>query len=340
MSNTNDRIIGVDIAKIIAMLLVVAVHVNGYGLPYVGSNSPELGYRLLRSFLSPIFDACINIFAIASGYVGVVSSFKMSRIIRLWIQVVFTGLAVLACLDLLTDVNVQIKDYLKACIPIAKEEYWYMTAYFMLCFVMPVLNVGIKYLAQNELRNIVLLLLGVICVESFVCSVGVLGVEGGYSFEWLLVLYVVGAYIRLYNPLDKSKWVLWGGACVCAMVVGWAPQILHRFIPLSGVLPRLFEFGGYTSPFTVVIALCIFALCLQVRIASERTRQAVRFLSSTTLGVYLIHVQPVFFRDVFGKYVHKMVVFNGGGVCVLTYLINVHNLCSMHSAGFLANNII
>ena len=312
MRNSNDRIIGVDLAKIVAMLLVVAVHVNGFGLPYAGNDPPGIGYLLLRLFLGAIFCACINIFAIASGYVGIASSFKISRMIRLWIQVVFTGMAVLVCLDLFTDIDVQIKDYLKACIPIAKGEYWYMTAYFMLCFVMPVLNSGIKSLAQNEFRNIVLLLLGVVCIESFVCSVGALGVEGGYSFEWLLVLYMVGAYIRLYNPLNKSKLALLGSACVCAMIAGWMPQIVQRFASATGGhIPRLFEFGGYTSPFTVIIAVCMFALCLKVRIDSERTRRIVGLLSSTTLGVYLIHVQPVFFRDVFGKYVAKFAIYGG-----------------------------
>lgn len=149
-SSKHERIIGVDIAKIVAMILVVAVHVNGFGLPYVGDNPTGLGYLLLRSFLGAIFMACINIFAIASGYAGIMATFKISRLIRLWIQIVFTGLMVLICLDLFTDINVQTKDYLKACIPIAKKQYWYMTAYFMLCLVMPVLNAGIKSLNQKE----------------------------------------------------------------------------------------------------------------------------------------------------------------------------------------------
>lgn len=319
MPNTNDRIIGVDIAKIVAMILVVAVHVNGSGLPYVGEDPPGLGYTMLRSFLGAIFGACVDVFAIASGYVGIVSSFKLSRIIRLWIQVVFTGLAVLICLGIFTDVQVQPIDYIKACIPIAKEQYWYMTAYFMLCFVMPVLNAGIKALTEKELRYAVILLLGVICGESFVCSAGALGVNAGYSFEWLAVLYVIGAYIRLYNPLDKSKTVLFGVICLCAMIVGWVPMLLQNLTLFNSLqLPRLFEFGGYTSPFTVMIALCIFGLCLKVSIVSERARRVIGILSSTSLGVYLIHVQPVFFREVFGKNLRNLTVSEGGGyLCLL-----------------------
>lgn len=325
MSQTDNRIIGVDIAKIVAMILVVAVHVNGFGLPYAGDNPPDLGYTMLRSFLGAIFMACIDIFAIASGYVGIASSFKLSRIIRLWIQIVFTGLSVLICLDFFTDIQVQPIDYIKACVPIAKGQYWYMTAYFMLCFIMPVLNAGIKALPEKELRYAVMLLLGVICGESFVCSAGALGVNAGYSFEWLAVLYVVGAYIRLYNPLDKSKTVLFGVICLCAMIVGWVPMFLQKLTLFNALqLPHLFEFGGYTSPFTVIIALCIFGLCLKVSIVSQRSRRVIGILSPTSLGVYLIHVQPVFFREVFGKSLQKLTVSGGldrgGYLCSLIIL--------------------
>lgn len=313
MDNGKGRIIGVDVAKIVAMLLVVAVHVNGFGLPYGGDTPPGLGYMLMRSFLGAIFMACINIFALASGYVGITSSFKLSRIIRLWIQVVFTGLGVLVCIDLFTDINIRNIDYLNACVPIGKQLYWYMTAYFMLFFVMPLVNAGVRSLSREELRTVVLMLLGFICGESFMSTVSALGTAGGYSFEWLLVLYLTGAYIRLYNPLDNSKAILLSAVGVSAIMAGWVPLAIKK-LPLPSALPHLFEFGGYTSPFTVIIALCIFALCLKVRVVSEKWRKAIALLSSTTLGVYLIHVQPVFFKNVFICSVRKLAVFEGGGI--------------------------
>lgn len=330
MDNGKGRIIGVDVAKIVAMLLVVAVHVNGFGLPYAGDTPPGLCYLLLRSFLGAIFMACINIFAIVSGYVGIESSFRLSRIIRLWLQVVFTGILVLACLELFTDVSIQRIDYIKACVPIAKRQYWYITAYFMLCFVMPLINAGIRALTKIELRNMLLLLLAVICGESFLVSAGVLGVEFGYSFEWLLVLYVVGAYIRLYNPLDKPKASLLCAVVVSAMVAGWMPLACNK-VPLPSGIPRLFEFGGYTSPFTVIIALCIFALCLKVRIVSPKGKMVIGLLSATTLGVYLIHVQPVFFKSIFIKVFGNLTVSWGGGyLCsIIISTIAIYLVCTL-----------
>lgn len=312
-----DRIIGVDIAKIVSMLFVVAVHVNGYGLLYSGDDSPGIDYVLLRPFLDAIFMASINIFAMASGYVGIVSSFNLSRIIKLWIQVVFTGLVVLACLDFFTGINIQSMDYQKACIPIAQRQYWYMTAYFMLCFVMPILNFGLKAMDKKTLGGLILLLLGIICGESLM-SIGALGVEGGYSFEWLLVLYVAGAYIRLYNPLEKAKWSLVGCACACAMVVGWMPLLLQ-----SVYFKRGLGFSGYTSPFIVLIAVCIFSVSVRLRISSTRLTKFIRLLSSTSLGVYLIHAQPIFFREIFCREAYKLDVSTGVGYLFKLFIMTV-----------------
>lgn len=332
MTDRPDRIIGVDIAKIVAMILVVAVHVNGFGLPYVGDNPPGLGYMLMRSLLGAIFMACINIFALASGYVGITSSFNLSRIIRLWIQVVFTGLMVLACIDFFTGINIQSIDYLKACAPVAKGQYWYVTAYFMLCFVMPILNAGIKAMDKRSLGGLLLLLLGMICGEHFMLCVDALGVNAGYSFEWLLVMYMVGAYMRLYNPLDKGKWSLLWCTCLCAMIVGWGPPVLNKAILLVGSpITRPLGFGGYTSPFIAIIALCIFTLCLKIRVSSERAKKIITLLSSTTLGVYLIHVQPVFFKNVFISSVRKLAVSGGGGyLCSLILAtVAIYIVCSI-----------
>jgi surface polysaccharide O-acyltransferase-like enzyme len=204
-----------------------------------------------------------------------------------------------------------------------------MTAYFMLCFVMPILNAGIKAMDKRSLGGLILLLLGIICGESLVCSVGALGVEGGYSFAWLVVLYVVGAYIRLYNPLDKPKALLLYAAAVSAMIAGWMPLAISK-LPLPSGLPRLFEFGGYTSPFTVIIAMCVFAICLQLRIRSTRLTKFITYLSSTSLGVYLIHVQPLFMTKIFCREAQKLSVYDGGGYLfyLITMTMGVYLICT------------
>ena len=74
-----DRVIGVDIAKILAMFMVVGIHISGFGLPWSQGCEPALNERMIRSCCNAFFASCIDIFAMASGYLGVVTSFKLSR---------------------------------------------------------------------------------------------------------------------------------------------------------------------------------------------------------------------------------------------------------------------
>lgn len=313
MESAKDRIIGIDIAKIVAMIFVVGVHVNGFGLPYTGASEPGLGYQLIRKLLGALFMSCINIFALASGYIGVLMRFNLSRIVRLWLQVVFTGLMVVVAIDVFTDIPITPFKYFRACIPIAKNEYWYMTAYFMLCFVMPLVNSGIKALEEKELRRGVILLIGIICGESFICSANALGVAHGYSFAWLFVLYIVGAYIRLYRPFCGCRIHFLGIAVVCAMVAGWCPLLLEKMQMISyWKSSEILKFSGYTSPFTVVISICIFLSCLEIGVPFSWARKIIVTLSETTTGVYLIHVQPLFFGNIFRREIQKFGVSSVG----------------------------
>ena len=90
------RLIGADIAKIIAMTFVVAVHADGSGLSNDVMLDKGLAYRLFRGMAHALFVTCIDIFAIVSGYVGVATRFKVSRVVKLWLRVTFTCVSVTA----------------------------------------------------------------------------------------------------------------------------------------------------------------------------------------------------------------------------------------------------
>ena len=155
-----------------------------------------------------------------------------------------------------------------------------------------------------------------------------LGVNGGYSFEWLLILYIIGAYLRLYPPLKISGWWLLFIAVVVAMAAAWIPLVIQGVFSIR--LPQSFTLIGYTSPFTIVIAVCVFLCCTKVKIASVRLSRLILVVSSATLGVYLIHTQQYFFYKIYtrklcelsvsdaGIYLFKLIV-----VTLLTFIICV-----------------
>ena len=300
------RILGVDIAKIVAMAFVVACHVNGFGLHSPDGVDAGLAFSIQKELCRALFASCVDIFAIASGFVGITSSFRIGRIFNLWVRVVATGIAVLAGLALFTEVHVSPVDFIRASLPATYGQYWYITSYFMLCLVMPVLNAGIRAVNRRELRIVVYGTLVCICGGKFFIGGGALQMQDGYCFLWLMVMYIVGAYIRLhgvsfYDRVTRSHtFSLLALICCMTIMSGLLPLAINAMPDMlfSKVLRRL-SFIGYTSPFTVIIAIAVFMLCLKVRDLTGPLSRLITAMSATSLGVYLIHVQPILWRDLF-----------------------------------------
>ena len=316
--NKNNRIIGIDIAKIVAMLFVVAVHIDGFGLPYIDEQTPSWLYSLSRSALNAVFMSCINIFAIASGFVGITVEFRITKMMSLYIRTASTGIFVLVGIVLATDVTPSQSQWLRAIVPIASGQYWYMTAYFMLFVCMPLLNSGIKAMSRVQLARFLCFVLTVVCAETLFISVNPLGVASGYSFEWLLLLYVIGAYIRLYNPIKTSSVRLVTIGTASAIVAAGLSQVLTKCV-CNGWLCKYHvpNLSVYTSPFVLAIAICVFMVCVRINIRHKVLTETIQMISAASLGVYLIHTQPVLFKKLFVPYVQGIGVTSLGNYLLL-----------------------
>ena len=80
------RSYNVDLLRIISMMMVVTLH----SLSRSGMLTETEGIIFnLSWFLEIVCYGAVDIFLLISGYFGVKSKFKLSRILSLWLQVVF-----------------------------------------------------------------------------------------------------------------------------------------------------------------------------------------------------------------------------------------------------------
>lgn len=323
MSNNNPSyIVGVDIAKIIAMVFVVGTHVAGSGFPIEGGGA----LRWIRATTLGLFDSCIDIFAIASGYVGIMAQFRLSRIVELWLQVVFTCVVCSLGLVWVTGSSLGLDEWIRSFMPIAGAKYWYMTAYFMLAFTMPFLNAGVSALDRKTSGLVIAIMLAIVCGQSFVGIKGGLGVEAGYSYAWLVILYLVGAYWRLYGDRLEFSTLHWFLPMVpLAFVSGVVPNYLP-----SAIASRVYWLG-YISPFTVALSVCIFGWALSLKVENVRAQQAIKLVSSCTLGVYLFYYTPLIYGHAIKPYITS--VHPTGAVSWWSYVMGttlvVFGLCAI-----------
>ena len=213
-----ERNYGIDALRTVAMLMVVTLHVLGFGGVLTHTKDLTFGAELLWSIKILCYSA-VNIYAIISGFVGYRSSHKGRNLIYLCLQLFFFS-AILTGIDtavlLSQGAQISASAIFHNLFPSIKM-HWYFSAYFCLFFFMPILDKIIDSVPQKALKICALLCFAVFCcISPF--SDQVTSLRGGYSVFWLILMYTLGAYISKYDPLKKrSSLFCFLGFAVCSV---------------------------------------------------------------------------------------------------------------------------
>ena len=234
----------------------------------------------------------INIFGLISGYVGYGRKLKPLSLLKLWLRIVFwtTVISLFLVLAGMESVNVSLIKL--TLLPIISKSYWYMTGYFVVAILSPVLNIIIDKFDQR-----------VICILLLVMTIGLTVVvnSSGNNAIWLLLLYVYGALIKKAGLLrDKSIVIGIVGYVLCILITFIAAGFhysglvtLNRYI--WGFIGGK-DYGLWPASITM-IAASIFVLLVGINIrTSQRVNKAIGFITPLVLSVYLIHVHPIVFQ--------------------------------------------
>lgn len=299
----DERNYGVDALRILAMLMVVVTHILGVGgiLDACEPLSPQYG---VAWFLEAACYCTVNCYALISGYAGIGSSYKYSNIFLLWLRVVFYTISITVLVGIFMPEAVGITDYLKAFFPVMKSPYWYFTAYFGLFFFIPLLNKAINSMSREQVRAVVIAAVFFISVLQTIFG-DVFGTAEGSSVLWLIVLYVIGAYIRKFDPMKK---LTAGKAFLCylatttlsfvfKLAADAAPLLLGEdnggAVLISSYSDRLIR---HISPTLLASAVFLLIMFKQIRM-SATAKKMTAFLSPMAFSVYIIHAHPLVWRN-------------------------------------------
>lgn len=294
MSEKTKRNGNIELLRIISMVMIVFLHALGKGGLL---DKPVNGFNL-NSYISWSLEAlsisAVNIFMLISGYFLVDSKFKIKRLIELLCQCVFYSLgAFLICLicGIETGNSVDIYHILFTVFPAHMELYWFISAYIIIYMLQPVISAGVKQLTQKQLGVMIIIL---VIYESVFKSVLPIRFEGdklGYDAVWFLVVFLIGAYFKLYGfkhlKTTSKGWLLYFASFAL---------ILLEYLSLEFVTSRtgrLTEINkvslDYNHIFVLLEAIGIFAAFINMKSMKENVSKAVCALSPMALGVYLCH---------------------------------------------------
>lgn len=201
----NNRNLGIYLLRGLAMFLVILWHFVGQG-GLLGHAEPASVKYWVLSFVQILACCCVNLYGLTTGYVMCDKSFRLSRITKLWATTVFWSVAVSCVFFVLAPESRTISEMVSMFLPILRGRYWFFTAYVVVMLLSPVLNLVIRSLSRGQfhlLLAVLFLLFGFIPVASL--GNDVMRISTGHHFSWMMVLYVIGGYLRRFAPAGAAK---------------------------------------------------------------------------------------------------------------------------------------
>ncbi len=290
-----QRSLGIELFRVVAMFLIVLLHVLGHGGVYPNAAYMSANYKIAW-YLETLGYCAVNCYALISGYVGIGTKFKFRRIVHLWLEVFFITTSTTVLFSLFVPGSVTADQWLIALFPLTRREYWYFNAYVILFPFLPILNEGITRLGKRLHGRLMLYLFVITAILPILGDRDLFSLSWGYSGLWLAVMYVFGAYYRLYGIPKLPRPVLLG-IFFGAGGVAWGAKIGIQALVMKGRLSSesmLAERAGdlieYTSPFMVIMAIALLWFFAELPIKGGVTAFAVKWLGKSSFGVFLVHV--------------------------------------------------
>lgn len=232
---------------------------------------------------------------------------RLSKLIELWFQVFFYSIGITTLFFFLMRyhvipncVEIDALQWLTSLTPILRNSWWYASCYFGLYLLIPIINRLILNSNKSKVLLFLVISICIVCASSIIYGDG-LCVKFGYSVTWLVILYVLGAFIRLYDIKGKKCLYKWGGI----VLLTWALALLIDIVfvyDITGEAKSGRILALYTSPFTIYASVQLFLLFSSMEaIKSEYISSVIKKIAIATFGIYLIHTHDVIW-DYFADY--------------------------------------
>lgn len=332
-----ERDSGIELLRILAILLVIGVHAFSYG--EFNDLADEIGGHVASTALlmKLAVRPAVNIFVIITGYFMIHAPFDLNKNMR---RVGKTYQKMLLYSIVLTLIFLPLgpsfwvtrgKSYelwqviLKGLFPVTSQTWYFLTDYLLLCLLIPFVNLALQRLNQKQFRALVIGLvlfmsvwMSLVHVKPFKLVFESFGygemVRGKEVFHFLFI-YVLGAYIGRFSQPRAKPNLLWLLGAFLSLFLNF---VLCAKLPKSGWPDVAIH---YANPFIVAEAVCLLMFFKDLHFHSR----IVNALSATTLGVYAITefrwVRTVLWKainfkyfdnsSVFGNLLHAVLVLGG-----------------------------
>lgn len=333
----SERNYGIDLLRIVSMIMVVTLHVLGKGGIVKAYTFISARYVFVH-FVEIACFCAVCCYALISGFVGYGRRFKLTGIIKLWFLVAFYLFTINIVFMVIKPGTVGVFELLKSFLPVSSGTYWFFTAYFATIIISPFYNFIIEKLSLRKSLLLILSLIFVFLIFPKFFGGELLNhgdlfmVADGYSPLYLSIVYMMGAFIKKYRLNEKVNSRLSVLVFFLSIVFTLLFKITMGFLSKITVVGSYFTniFVSYTSPTIILCGICLFFVFSNLK-TSGIINKFISFFAPAAFSVYIIHLHPVFEKLI----INRFVLYTGYSFLVFILAI----ICTVFAIWFICSII-
>lgn len=313
------------------------------GLHILTKCNINIDNNYIFSILTVLFKNSVNLFALITGFLYCKKEIHYKNIIKivfivLFYCILFTILFRLIKPSIFSDKMV----YFNSLFPIFSGRYWYPVSYVMLFFMIPFLNIMINHLNKKDLELLIKIIFIFLCVITTFGFYDFFKIYNGYSPFWLMYVYILGGYIKLYDfPKKIKRRSLCVLFCMNILII-WLSIIVIRYLTTRLIGHSIFEnvLVQYNSPFVLMNSLIVFALLYKIKLENSLLKNSLEKIGYYAFEVYIIHAHFLVITNILPNISKKMILIDNfliSLICLFIEIILIYLSCIM--LGFIRSKI-
>lgn len=276
-----------EVMRTVAMFFIVVYHclTHGVGVQYVFSTTQPVSLFnvLFSDFLLVFSSISVNLYVMISGYFLVDLDFKMSRMVRTWVNACFYSCLITVVFLGLGWIPFSIIPLGKSLFPLSTDAYWFVTQYIGLLILSPFLALLVKQLSYKQ--YLFLLIGGAFLCLSIIPDFPLAKryhVAHGNSVWSFAYLFLIAGFIK--HHLRKIPMMKLVGMIVAVVLLTLFLEVYSGY--QNGAV-HLFWLDYNALPF--ILSVLVFVAIRQTYVPASGLWKILVKLAPYTFGVYLIH---------------------------------------------------
>lgn len=266
-----------ELLRIVSMCGIIAIHYLAGSLGGMAENAsfPEFAW-FLSQFVNSAACPLVNCFVLISGYFMISKdTFCIRKSVDLLIITMFYGI-IGYTIGISSGVTAfSIKGMFYSIFPFFEAKRWFVETYIILILLVPFINKALRNLDKKNFRTLLVIS---ISIFSLWYTIGLSSpvLDDGYGIINFIVLYMLGAYLKLFGSEDEllkiKKWKALTAYIICVLVTFVLSYFIYPF--------------GYAFFTNIIGAVFAFVFFMKLNIGANKKINAV---SEATFDVYFVH---------------------------------------------------